>query len=115
MRNKAINYLEVPSSDLPATKAFFTEVFDWQFTDYGDEYSAFDTPEMQGGFYHADTPSLTRTGGTLVVFYCEELALCQQQIEKAGGRIVKPIFAFPGGQRFHFCEPGGSEFAVWSE
>jgi len=28
--------------------------------------------------------------------------------------IVKPIFSFPGGQRFHFTEPAGNEFAVWS-
>lgn len=115
MRDLAINYLEIPSTDLPATKAFFTTVFDWAFTDYGDQYSAFATPEMQGGFYHAETPSLTRTGGVLVVFYCQNLATCQQRIEQAGGNIVKPIFSFPGGQRFHFCEPGGSEFAVWSE
>ncbi|NND83102.1 MAG: VOC family protein, partial [Gammaproteobacteria bacterium] len=33
----------------------------------------------------------------------------------AGGQISKPIFTFPGGRRFHFIEPGGNEFAVWSE
>ncbi|MBM5286774.1 VOC family protein, partial [Vibrio parahaemolyticus] len=25
------------------------------------------------------------------------------------------IFEFPGGCRFHFLEPSGNEFAVWSE
>jgi predicted enzyme related to lactoylglutathione lyase len=29
--------------------------------------------------------------------------------------VNKPIFEFPGGCRFHFIEPGGNEFAVWSE
>src|SRR5690606_20784028 len=33
----------------------------------------------------------------------------------AGGTIVKPVFSFPGGRRFHFTEPGGNELAVWSE
>jgi predicted enzyme related to lactoylglutathione lyase len=28
---------------------------------------------------------------------------------------VKPIFAFPGGRRFHFTDPAGNELAVWSE
>ncbi|MDF5591394.1 VOC family protein, partial [Vibrio parahaemolyticus] len=27
----------------------------------------------------------------------------------------RPIFEFPGGCRFHFTEPSGNEFAVWSE
>jgi predicted enzyme related to lactoylglutathione lyase len=38
-----------------------------------------------------------------------------QAVTAAGGEIVKPIFAFPGGRRFHFREPGGNELAVWSE
>ncbi|HAV71216.1 MAG TPA: glyoxalase family protein, partial [Stenotrophomonas sp.] len=32
-----------------------------------------------------------------------------------GGQIIKPVFAFPGGSRFQFLEPGGNELAVWSE
>jgi len=33
----------------------------------------------------------------------------------AGGRVVKPIFDFPGGRRFHFTDPNGNELAVWSD
>jgi predicted enzyme related to lactoylglutathione lyase len=33
----------------------------------------------------------------------------------AGGKITRDIFSFPGGQRFHFKEPGGNELAVWSD
>ena len=29
--------------------------------------------------------------------------------------ILKPIFEFPGGCRFHFAEPSGNEFAVWAK
>jgi uncharacterized protein len=29
--------------------------------------------------------------------------------------VVKPIFDFPGGRRFHFTEPSGNELAVWAE
>jgi predicted enzyme related to lactoylglutathione lyase len=32
----------------------------------------------------------------------------------ASGIIARPIFAFPGGRRFHFIDPGGNELAVWS-
>jgi hypothetical protein len=30
----------------------------------------------------------------------------------AGGEIIRPIFAFPGGQRFHFRDPSGNELAA---
>jgi hypothetical protein len=36
-------------------------------------------------------------------------------VEKAGGTIVKPVFDFPGGRRFHFHDPNGNELAVWSD
>ncbi len=113
--DKTINYLEVPSKDIPKTKAFFTDVFKWSFTDYGDEYVAFSSPGMEGGFYLSDNASLTSNGATLIVFYAENLQQTQSEIEQAGGNIIKPIFDFPGGRRFHFTDPGGSEFAVWSD
>ena len=31
----------------------------------------------------------------------------------AGAVVARPIFAFPGGRRFHFIDPGGNELAVW--
>jgi hypothetical protein len=37
------------------------------------------------------------------------------KVEAAGGEILQPIYAFPGGRRFHFAEPSGNEFAVWSD
>jgi uncharacterized protein len=39
----------------------------------------------------------------------------QAKVTAAGGRVVRPIFAFPGGRRFHFQDPSGNELAVWSE
>jgi predicted enzyme related to lactoylglutathione lyase len=33
-------------------------------------------------------------------------------VQKAGGQITKPIFAFPGGRRFHFLDPHGNELAA---
>jgi predicted enzyme related to lactoylglutathione lyase len=36
-------------------------------------------------------------------------------VRKAGGKITKPTFSFPGGRRFHFADPSGNELAVWSD
>ncbi len=112
-----INYLEFSAVDLAATKQFFSDVFGWVFTDYGPDYTAFSAAEagLDGGFFRAPLSASTANGSLLVVFYCRELKQVQTRVEAAGGEIIKPIFAFPGGRRFHFAEPSGNEFAVWSD
>jgi len=113
--HEKINYVEFPAKDINQTKKFFTEVFNWSFVDYGPEYTAFSNEGLDGGFYKSDLEALTENGSALIVFYSRELDETQAKIEKAGGKLIKPIFTFPGGRRFHFTEPSGNEFAVWSD
>ena len=113
--NDKINYVEFPARDIEATKTFFTAVFGWDFTDYGPEYTAFSDQGINGGFYRSDSASSTETGGALIVLYSDTLEDVQERVERAGGSILKPIFSFPGGRRFHFVEPCGNELAVWSD
>ncbi|QYJ73903.1 VOC family protein [Shewanella sp. FJAT-52076] len=113
-RVNTINYLEIPCSKLAETKAFFSAVFGWAFLDYGPEYSCFLDAGIDGGFYLADV-SFTAAAGPLLVLYSDDLAAKQEQIMHQGGRIVRSVFSFPGGRRFHFACPSGNEYAVWSE
>lgn len=113
--HEKINYVEFPSSNIPATKAFFEEVFGWSFEDYGPDYTAFADEGLDGGFFKSGLRSTTENGATLIVFYSRDLEDTLAKVENAGGKIVKPIFSFPGGRRFHFSEPSGNEFAVWSD
>lgn len=110
-----LNYVEYPASDLNTTKIFFSEVFGWKFTDYGPEYTAFDNQGIEGGFYQSQLVSRPKNGAGLLIFYSSDITSTQHKIEEHGGIITEPIFDFPGGCRFHFTEPSGNEFAVWSE
>lgn len=110
-----INYVEFPSQDLDKTKKFFEIVFGWDFQDFGPEYTAFSSQGLDGGFFKSELSSKTSNGSALIVFFSENLEKTLSKIEKAGGKIVQPIFSFPGGRRFHFEEPSGNEFAVWSD
>ena len=76
---------------------------------------AFSNAGLRGGFYKSDKVSVTADGGALIVLRSDDLEASQQKVEAAGGKIVKPIFSFPGGRRFQFTEPSGNEFAVWSD
>ena len=113
--HEKINYVEFPSKDIAATKQFFEAAFGWTFVDYGPEYTAFANEGLDGGFFKSDKVVSTQSGSALIVFYSKELELTLEKIERAGGSIIKPIFTFPGGRRFHFADPNGNEYAVWSD
>lgn len=114
-QHEKMNYVEFPAKDLAGTKAFFESVFGWSFTDYGPDYTVFENQGLDGGFFQSDLASSTEKGAALIVFYSSQLEATLAKVEKAGGSILKPIYSFPGGRRFHFAEPSGNEFAVWGE
>ncbi len=113
--HEKISYIEFPTKDIEATKKFFNSVFGWSFVDYGPEYVAFNNEGIDGGFFKSELTVSTENGSALVVFYSKEIEETQTKIKNAGGLIIKPIFEFPGGRRFHFTDPNGNEYAVWSD
>ena len=113
--HEKINYVEFPAKNIEDTKDFFNTVCGWSFVDYGPEYTAFANEGLDGGFFQSDFSASTENGSALIVFYSKDLEQTQAKIEKAGGSIIKPIFLFPGGRRFHFGDPNGNEYAVWSD
>jgi hypothetical protein len=106
-----IDYVELPGGDLDQTRAFYREAFGWTFTDYGPTYTAFENSGLDGGF-QADVAAGLKA--PLVVLYAHDLEAMEAAVRAAGGEIVKPIFAFPGGRRFHFRDPSGNELAVYT-
>jgi len=107
-----IDYVELPGRDLPAVKAFYGEAFGWTFIDYGPTYSCFVDGGLDGGF---DADPEARPSAPLVVLFAKDLEAMEARVRSAGGEIVKPIFSFPGGRRFHFRDPSGNELAVFTE
>ena len=110
--DRRVDCIEFPATDVEKTKAFYVRVFGWRFTDYGPDYTSFEDGRLSGGFWKKD--DVTR-GGPLVVIYAADLAGVEAQVRAEGGTIVKQVFPFPGGRRFHFTDPSGNELAVWSD
>jgi len=103
------NFIELPSRDLAAAKRFYAQVFDWQLTDFGPTYACTLTGDVDVGL-QADMAEATKA--PLAVIDVDDLEAFQAKVEAAGAAIVKPIFGFPGGRRFHFLDPNGNELAV---
>ena len=108
-----LDYLEMPATGgtLDSAKSFYSRAFGWSFTDYGPTYAAF-CEGLDGGF---QTDVGEAPAKPLPVLYSEKLESTLEAVEAAGGTIVRPIFVFPGGRRFHFLDPAGNEMAVWGE
>ena len=107
-----IDYVEMSVTDIATSKQFYGTVFGWKFEDYGPEYTSFFDGRLAGGF---TTERFMPAQGLLLVIYATDLAASQKKIKDAGGNIVKDIFSFPGGRRFHFMDSNGNELAVWSD
>ena len=108
-----IDYVELPSATAhELTRAFYAKAFGWAFTDYGPDYAATTTGDVDVGLNGQPAEALA---APLAVIRVEDLEAAFDSVSKAGGTIAKPIFSFPGGRRFHFIDPSGSELAVWSD
>ncbi|MEQ1754099.1 MAG: VOC family protein [Micropepsaceae bacterium] len=104
-----INYVELPSGSFAASAKFYTDAFGWTFTPFGPTYAATLTGDVDLGL-QGDMPEATKA--PLVVIDVDNLEAALASVQKAGASITKPIFAFPGGRRFHFRDPSGNELAV---
>ena len=111
-REFGINYVELGVANMAATKEFYGKAFGWSFQDWGDDYVSFAGAGVDGGF-RSDAEGTI--GRALIILYSANLEGALERVTAAGGAILKPIFSFPGGRRFHFADPAGNELAIWSD
>ena len=105
-----LDYVELPGTDIAATRMFYEQAFGWSMTQFAPTYAATTTGDTDVGI-QSSPPD--RPAAPLPVIQVKDLEAYLDAVEKAGGKIVKPIRAFPGGRRFHFTDPSGNELAVW--
>ena len=111
MPGPRIDYVELPSATAhELTRAFYSKAFGWTFADYGPDYSATTTGDVDVGLNGQIEEALS---APLPVVRVDDVEAAFDAVTKAGGIVAKPIFSFPGGRRFHFIDPSGSELAVW--
>ena len=105
-----LDYVELPSTDMAATREFYEQAFGWTMTQFAPTYAATMTGDTDVGI---QSDEVERPSAPLPVIQVKDLEEYLAAVKRAGGAIVKPIRAFPGGRRFHFTDPSGNELAVW--
>jgi uncharacterized protein len=103
-----LNYVELPVRDVGPAKAFYERAFGWTMAEFGPTYAATMSGDTDVGL-QGDPSEATRA--PLPVIEVDDLEAALDAVTLAGGMIVRPIFAFPGGRRFQFLDPSGNEIA----
>jgi uncharacterized protein len=130
----AIDYIELTVTDMAAATRFYTAAFGWRFNEYGPGYSGIQGKGREVGGLRLDSTVTTGTSpnvegvpnaempvgansghDVLVLLFSRDLDATVEAVRRAGGRIVKEPYSFPGGRRFHFSDPSGNELGVWAE
>jgi predicted enzyme related to lactoylglutathione lyase len=103
-------YVELPVADSEASAEFFSAAFGWELTRFGPTYAG---TMGQGTDLGLQGDAAEAPAAPLPGLQVTDLEAALVAVEAAGGTILRPIFAFPGGRRFHFREPGGNELTVF--
>lgn len=107
-----IDYLELGVASVPTAQDFYAAAFGWEFTDYGPDYAGIRAVSGRGEIGGLNPAAGPR--GPLVLLYSDDLEATLDAVRSAGGRVTEGPYAFPGGRRFHFTDPDGTELGVWA-
>ncbi len=92
--NLQMDYIEFPATDIAATKAFYNQVFGWQFQDWGPGYTSFNDGRLGGGF-NSETKPAGAGSGTLVVIYATHWTTYAGKSSRRAGESFRRPSSFP--------------------
>lgn len=104
-----IDFIELPARDIAASRAFYAAAFGFEMTAFGPSYACTMTGDVDLGL-QGDADEAP--AAPLPVIHVDDLDAALAAVTGAGGTVIKPVFAFPGGRRFHFRDPHGNELAA---
>jgi len=108
-------YVELPvksCEELLNVKSFYSGVFGWYYTDWGEDYA--DTKDS-GTFSGLNADPSQASPQPLAIIYVQDIEATRHDIISAGGRITKELFPFLRGRRFRISAPVGNELGIWSD
>lgn len=118
-RNGAPVWADYSSSDIEATKAFFSGLFGWTFDPSSPaEYGGYTNARLKGTFIAGFMPHQPEMGGVAntwsVYLKSKDLAATAKRVPDAGGSVmVPPMHVAPYGHMAIFTAPGGAVVGGW--
>lgn len=120
LRQGQPNWIELTSSDLPAARAFYTAVFNWQFIDQGEDFMGYNMVLNQGRPVAGAIPSRPdpdhpQSGNAWIVFLkVDSMDDTLEKVRSAGGQVLADPAPVPdAGLWAIVSDPAGAVLGVW--
>jgi uncharacterized protein len=113
--NGKICYLEIPSTDIPASVAFYQAVFGWNVRRRGDGATAFDDSVGAVSGSWVSARPVSPMPGLLLYVMVDSITATVGKIVAAGGRIVQPLGADAPELTARFADPDGNVLGLYQE
>lgn len=111
--NGKICYIEIPTTDIARSAAFYQVVFGWNIRTRNDGSTAFDDGVGQvSGSFRLNRPPST-TPGLMVYIMVDSVPNTIDLILANGGEITQPIGGDPGEITARFRDPDGNILGIY--
>jgi len=107
-------HAEIRSSDPDATRAFFSELFAWTYSDGAYPGYTFVDTGAEGALPTAISPLQGDSDAVLFFVSVDDVEATLKQAEELGGRIVQPAQSVPGVSFGVLEDPQGHRIGVAS-
>jgi predicted enzyme related to lactoylglutathione lyase len=111
MGNPVVHF-EISSKDYKQLESFYSEIFDWKMTPFGDmPYTSVDTGDGPTGGIGAAPEGYP--GHVTFYVQVDDPARTLQRIEAKGGKTVQPVMEIPNGPTIAlFVDPAGNTIGL---
>ncbi len=114
-------WFELATTDQPAAKEFYSQVFGWHPEDIpmgpGEFYTMFQLDGRSVASAYTLPPKLVTAGGGArwnLYFATPDVDATTAKVTELGGTVVQPPFDVMGEGRMSNCkDPGGARFSLW--
>jgi predicted enzyme related to lactoylglutathione lyase len=110
MGNPVVHF-DISSTDYKQLESFYSEIFDWNLTPFGDRYTMIDTGEGPTGGIGAAPKGYP--GHVTFYVLVDDPARTLEQIEAKGGKTIQPVTEIPDGPTIAlFADPAGNTIGL---
>lgn len=110
------SWVDVATTDVPAARAFYGELFGWQVEDLGPEAGGYTICRIDGKQVAGIGPIMGEGQPPMWSSYVnvDDADAAAKAIEAAGGSVLAPPFdVLDAGRMGVFSDTGGAVFSVW--
>jgi predicted enzyme related to lactoylglutathione lyase len=113
--NGKVCYMQIPSTNIAESVAFYNQVFGWNIRTRSDGSTAFDDVEngVSGTWLLNRKPHIE--SGLLIYMMVHDVAATLETIVANGGKVVEPISGKAPEFIATFSDPSGNIFGVGQE